>query len=150
MRTDDKINSTSSLLGRLWLFPAAYLVHIVEETWGVGVPHGINLSLVQFFVLSGAAWVLLVVGVLLARRLGFSQFLQVCLATVFLLNGFSHIFNSARFAMYDAGVISGTLIFIPLGALTLFALRNAMARRRYFVGIVLGLLMQAAAFVLAM
>lgn len=146
----NKTDSTSSPLGRLWLFPAAYLVHIVEETWGVGVPHGINLSLAQFFVLSGAAWALMLAGVLLARRFGFSQFLQVCLATVFLLNGFSHIVNSARFAMYDAGVISGTLIFIPLGALTLFALRNAMARRRYFVGIVLGLLMQAAAFVTAM
>jgi hypothetical protein len=146
----DKIVSTSSLLGRLWLFPAAYLLHIVEETWGVGVPHGINLSLAQFFVLSGAAWALLVVGVVLARRFGFSQFLQVCLATVFLANGFSHIVNSAVFAGYDAGVITGALVFIPLGALTLFTLRKEMARRRYFVAVAAGLLMQAVATVLAM
>ncbi|PYS75993.1 MAG: hypothetical protein DMF66_17160, partial [Acidobacteria bacterium] len=58
----DKTSSTSSLLGRLWLFPAAFLLHMVEESRGVGVPHGFNLSPTQFFVYSGAALVLMVVG----------------------------------------------------------------------------------------
>ena len=149
LRMRDKTDSTSSLLGRPWLFPAAYLLHIVEETRGVGVPHGFNLSLAQFFVYSGAAWALLVVGVVLGRKFGFSQFIQVCLGSVFLVNGFSHLIKSARIAGYDAGVITGTLIFIPLGALTLFALWNAMARRRYFVGMALGVLIQAVATILS-
>lgn len=143
----DKTVSTSSLLGRPWLFPAAYLLHIVEEYWGVG--HGINLSPARFFVYSGAAWALMVVGVFLGRKLGFSQFIQLCLGAVFLVNGFSHLGKCVRVAGYDAGVITGTLIFIPLGALTLYALWNAMARRRYFVAVVLGLLMQAIATILS-
>ena len=145
----DKTVSTPSLLGRPWLFPAAYMLHIVEETRGVGVPHGFNLSLTQFFVYSGAAWALMVVGVVLARRLGFPQLIQVCLGSVFLVNGFSHLSKCVRVAGYDAGVITGTLVFIPLGALTLFALRNAMARWRYFVGVAIGLVMQAVATVLS-
>ena len=145
----DKTVSTPSLLGRPWLFPAAYLLHIVEETRGVGVPHGFNLSLTQFFVYSGAAWALMVVGVVLGRKLGFSQFILLCLGSVFLVNGFSHLSKCVRVAGYDAGVITGTLIFIPLGALTLYALWNEMSRRRYFVGVVLGLLMQAVATVLS-
>ena len=143
----DKTGPTSSLLGRPWLFPAAYLVHIVEETWGVG--RGINLSLTQFFVYSGVAWALLVVGVLLGRKLGFSQLLQVCLGAVFLVNGFSHLGKCVRVAGYDAGVITGTLIFIPLGALALYALWDEMSRRRYFVGVGIGLVMQAVATLLS-
>lgn len=145
----DKNSPASSLLGRPWLFPAAYLLHIVEETRGVGVPNGFNLTMAQFFVYSGAAWVLLVVGVWLGRRYGFSQFIQVCLGSVFLFNGFSHLFKSARAGGFDAGVITGTLVFIPLGALALCALWGAMGRRRYMVGVALGLLMQAVATLLS-
>lgn len=149
LRMRDKTSSTSSLLGRLWLFPAAFLLHMVEESRGVGVPHGFNLSPTQFFVYSGAALVLMVVGLFLARRYRFPQLLQVCLGSVFLVNGCSHLIKSVAVAGYNAGVITGTLIFIPLGAMTLFALRNRMARWRYFVGMALGVLMQAVATILS-
>lgn len=145
----DKNGSASTLLGRPWLLPAVYLLHIVEETRGVGVPNGFNLTMTQFFVYSSAAWMLLVVGVWLGRRYGFSQFIQLCLGSVFLVNGFSHLFKSARVGALDAGVITGTLLFIPLGALALCALWDAMGRRRYFVGVGLGLLMQAVATLLS-
>lgn len=145
----DQNSPASSLLARPWLFPAAYLLHIMEETRGVGVPNGFHLTMAQFFVYSGAAWVLLVVGVWLGRRYGFSQFIQVCMGSVFLVNGFSHLFKSARVAGFDAGVITGTLVFIPLGALALGALWDAMGRRRYLAGVALGLLMQAVATLLS-
>jgi hypothetical protein len=145
----DKNDSSSTLLGRPWLFPAAYLLHIVEETRGVGVPNGFKLTMTQFFVYSGAAWALMVVGVWLGRRHGFSQFMQLCLGSVFLVNGFTHLFKSARFGVLDAGVVTGTLLFVPLGALALGALWGAMGRRRYFVGVGLGLLMQAVATILS-
>src|SRR5947209_1216266 len=145
----DKINSRFSASRWLWLFPPIFLLHIIEERWGVGAPHGINLSLKAFVILSGGAWVLMIVGVILALRLGFTQFLVVCLATLFFVNALSHIANCIYIAGYDAGTITGTLLFIPLGLITLISLRKKLRPKRYFTAIAIGLVIQAIAFILA-
>ena len=133
----------------LWLFPIAYFLHAIEEIKGLGAFHGINLSSKQFLVFSGVALLLLVCGIILARRYGFPQLLSVCLGTAVLLNGLSHIAESVSIAGYDAGVITGTVIFIPIGLVTLFGLMKSMARLRYAVGIALGVLIQGIAMILA-
>ena len=133
----------------LWLFPLTYLLHVIEEVSGVGALHGINLSLQVFLILSTAAWLLMTCGVVLAQRFGFPQFMGVCLGTTFFLNGLAHIVRSLVFGGYDAGVISGTIVFIPLGLVTLITLRNNMRRRRYIVGVVLGVVIQTIATILA-
>ena len=133
----------------LWLFPAAYLLHIIEEVRGVGALHGINVSLTVFLILSSAAWVLMICGIALAHRFGFPQFIGVCFGTTFFLNGLWHILNSLMNGGFDAGVISGSVIVIPLGRATLISLRNSMRRQRYFVGIVVGLLIQTIAAIVA-
>lgn len=131
----------------LWLFPLVYLLHILEELKGIG--HGINLSLDVFLILSTAAWLLMTCGILLAQRFGFPQFMGVCLGSTVFLNGLWHIFNSLTNHRYDAGLISGSVIFIPLGLATLIKLRNSMRRQRYIVGVVLGMAIQTIATMLA-
>ena len=133
----------------LWLFPLAYLLHAVEEIRGVGVLHGINLSLNVFLILSTAAWLLMTSGIVLAQRFGFPQFMGVCLGTTVFLNGLSHIFNSLINRGYDAGLISGSVIFIPLGLVILMSLRNSMRRQRFIVGVVLGITIQTIATIIA-
>lgn len=133
----------------LWLFPVTYLLHVVEEIKGVGAVHGINVSLSGFFILSAAAWLLMTCGVVLAQRFGFPQFMQVVLGTTVLLNGLSHIFSSVINRGYDAGVISGTVIFIPLGLATLISLRNSMRMKRYIIGVILGMVIQSIALIIA-
>ena len=133
----------------LWLFPLAYLLHAIEEVRGVGALPGINLSLNVFLILSTAAWLLMICGVVLAKKFGFPQFIGVCLGSTFFLNGLSHIFISLIYRGYDAGVISGSVIFIPLGLTTLISLRNSMRRQRYIVGVVLGIVIQAIATIVA-
>jgi hypothetical protein len=135
---------------RLWLFLLVYPLHILEEIRGVGASHGINLSLKQFFILSGAACLLLAIGILLAQKFRFPQLLEIVLGTVFVLNGLSHIINSVTIHGYDAGVITGGLIMIPLGVISLVRLRNSMRRRRYFAGVALGLVAQAIITLLAL
>ena len=146
----DNISSTLSTTRWLWLFPLAYLLHVIEEYRGVGALHGINLTPIQFLVLSSAAWLLMLTGIVLSKRYGFPQLLGICLGTVFLLNGLSHILHSIVIRGYDAGVISGTLIFIPLGTATLISLRNKMSQLRYCVGIALGTVMQLVATIVAL
>lgn len=123
-----------------WLFPATYLLHIIEELWGLVALPGSHLSRTKFLGLSGVAWLLMVIGLVLAQRFGFPQMLAVCLGTIFVVNGLSHLIHSLLIAGYAPGVLTGTLILIPLGLATLIGLRNSMRRRRYFAGIALGII----------
>jgi len=135
---------------RLWLFLLVYPLHIIEEIRGVGAFRGINLSLKQFFILSGAGCLLLAVGILLAQRFRFPQLLEIVFGTVFLLNGLSHIINCVVIRGYDAGVITGTLILMPLGVTSLIRLRNSMRWLRYSAGVGLGLVVEGIITVLAL
>ena len=134
---------------RLWLYTLVYPLHIIEEVSSVGGLHGINLSRTAFFAISGTAALMLVAGILLAQKFRFPQFLEIILAAVVIANAISHIMNSIAIRGYGAGVITGTLFFIPLGVTTLFSLRKSMRPLRYFAGIGLGLLMQAVIIVIA-
>jgi hypothetical protein len=141
---------TSTQSRRLWLFLLVYPLHIIEEIRGVGATSGINLSLKQFFILSGAACLLLAIGILLAQRFRFPQLLEIIFGTVFLLNGLSLIINCAVIRGYDAGVITGTLVMIPLGVISLVRLRNSMRRLRYFAAVGLGFAIQGIIIMLAL
>ena len=143
------LSETSIQSRRLWIFLLVYPLHVIEEIRGVGVFRGINLSLKQFFILSGAACLLMGVGILLAQRFRFPQLLEVMFGTVFFLNGASHIINCVVIRGYDAGVITGTLIMIPLGVVSLIRLRSSMRRRRYIAGVALGLVIQVIITMLA-
>jgi len=135
---------------RLWLFLLVYPLHILEEIRGVGVSHGINLSLKQFFILSGGACLLLAISILLAQKFRFPQLLEIVLGTVVVLNALSHITNCIIIRGYDAGVITGTLIFIPLGVTSLIRLRPSMRWPRYLAAVGLGFVIQVIIILLAL
>ena len=135
-----------SAVGWSWLFPVAVLVHIIEEYWG-GVAfaaspsemRGVSLRPAQFLILTAIGLGLLTVGVVLAHRLKFQQWLMVCLGTIVSINGLTHTASSVFKAEYNPGLISGVLIFIPLGVVTLLGLRRAMRRRRYYAALAAGI-----------
>ncbi len=134
---------------RLWLYALVYPLHVIEEVRGVGVLHGINLSPRAFFAFSGAAVLVLVIAIVLSQRLRFPQFLEIVLGTVVIANAISHIVNSIAIRGYDAGVITGTLLFIPLGVTTLISLRKSMRPLRYVAAAGLGLVMQGVIMIIA-
>src|SRR6266849_3697169 len=146
----DMNRSNPSGSRRLWLFVLVYPLHILEEIRGVGVSHGINLSLKQFFILSAAACLLMVGGILLSIRFRFPQLLEIFFGTVFVLNALSHITNCIIIRGYDAGVITGTLIFIPLGVTSLIRLRPSMRWPRYLAAVGLGFVTQVIIILLAL
>jgi hypothetical protein len=69
--TNNTGSTPLSTLRCLWLFPLAYLLHAIEEYRGVGALHGINLSPTEFLVLSSAAWLLMLTGIVLSKRYRF-------------------------------------------------------------------------------
>jgi hypothetical protein len=127
-----------------------YPLHIIEEIRGVGVLHGINLSLTKFFVFSSAGLLLMVIGIFLAQRFRFPQFLGTFLGTLFVVNGLSHITNSVVIAGYDRGLITGIVFLIPLGLMTLIRAWNGMRRLRYFAAVVMGLAVHGVISIIAL
>ncbi|HEX8136801.1 MAG TPA: HXXEE domain-containing protein [Pyrinomonadaceae bacterium] len=152
----NEIASGSTVKIWLWLFPVVYLLHIAEEYWAgggyvayVARTHGVQLSPTKFLVLNAVGWALMTLGVALARRLGFTEWLLVCLATVILINGLSHTTSAVLRGEYNPGLLTGLLIFIPLGVGLLFYLSGRMRRRRYLGALTVGVLVHGVIFLLA-
>jgi hypothetical protein len=128
-----------------WLFPSTYLLHIAEEFWGgegysahLAKTRGVSLTAARFFFLTGIGALLMVAGIFIAERLNFLQMLLVILGTVVLVNGLSHTVTGARTAMYNPGLWTGLMLWIPLGALTLVRLKGDMGGGRYLTGVGIG------------
>jgi Protein of unknown function with HXXEE motif len=152
----DDISSDSLTTICLWVFPVVYLLHIAEEYWGgggfpayVARTRGIYLSPTKFLLLNGIGLALTIIGVSLARRLGFTEWLLVCLATVVLINGLSHTVASLVRVEYNPGFVTGLLLFIPLGAATLaYMKRRRMRGRRYAGALIVGAAIHGVIFLL--
>lgn len=138
-----------SLILWAWLLPVAYLIHISEENWGGGgYPaymlrvKGIHISQTRFLVLTGLGWALMLLGLYLARRLRFLEWMIVCLAMVEAANGVSHTITAVATRTYNPGLVSGLLVFIPLGAVILFRLWRGMSGSRYLTAVSVGIAIQ--------
>lgn len=130
----------------LCLFPLTYIFHIAEEYWGgEGYPayllsvHGVEFSGTRFLILQSIGIVLMVVGILIARRLNFPHLLLAILATVFLKNAITHIIRSGLRVEYEPGLVTSIFLWLPLGAVSLFHLGRFMSGGRFLLGLAIGL-----------
>lgn len=130
----------------LWLFPATYLIHIAEEYWGGGGfsayiarVRNVNLPPSRFLLMNGIGLALMILGVVLAQRYKFSHWLLACFGMITMGNGLSHTINSVVSREYNPGLISGLLIWIPLGVAALVYVKGHMARRRFWTALSLGI-----------
>ncbi len=69
--------------------------------------------------------------------------------TVVLINGLVHAIASVVTFSYSPGLVSGLLLFIPLGAITLRRAREQVNRRTFRAGVIVGLVMHAVVVLLA-
>ena len=144
MRRSTSFSDSRALL---WMFPLSYLAHIAEEYWAAGgYPAylnqvlGVQLSPGRFLALQTAGLVLMCLGIMLARWLGFRRQMMVILASVVLTNALTHTIRSILGVRYEPGLVTSLLIWVPLGSVTLFQLYGRMSAARYFVGAALGIL----------
>jgi 4-amino-4-deoxy-L-arabinose transferase-like glycosyltransferase len=140
-----------------WLLPLAYLIHISEEYRGGGGysaymarVRGVHITPTRFLVLNGIGCGLMLLGIFLARRLKFLEWLVVCLCTVEAANGVSHTITAVVKSSYNPGVVTGLLLFIPLGAAGLYLLKKSMNRSRYLTAMVVGVAIQGVVSLLAL
>jgi uncharacterized protein with HXXEE motif len=129
-----------------WLFPITYLIHITEEiNGGEGYSaylerlRGIHITPDRFMLAQIIGLVLMVVGILVARRLNFPNLFNVVLGTTVLVNGLTHTVQTLYHREYVPGLVTGLLIWLPLGVVTLVQFRKSLSTPRYLLATALGI-----------
>lgn len=140
-----------------WLFPLTYLIHIAEEYWcGEGYPayilrvRGVYLSTTRFLVAQALGTVLMAGGIMLARRFNFPHMMIIIMASSVLVNGLTHTLTSLSNLTYGPGVLSSALIWIPLSIFCLVHFKKDLNRKRYLLGVAIGLGVNMLVFVITM
>jgi hypothetical protein len=130
----------------VWLFPPTYVIHLGEEYLAAdGFPLWAERTLaIQFSNAEFTAWSALALGLMclggwLVSRDPKFRFIEIALAVAVLGNVAVHVFTSILTWTYSPGLVSGVLIWIPLGTLRLQRARRALTRRGYIAGVYLGL-----------
>jgi len=143
MQTNFRTAAAVNLLS--WVFPITYLIHIAEEYWvGEGYPayilrlRGVHMSTTRFLLAQGVGFVLVTIGILLARRFKFPQMMLVILGAIVLVNGITHTLTALSIMRYGPGLWSSIFIWMPLGLFTIWRFRNAVTRRKYWIAIAIG------------
>ena len=140
-----------SHISHFWflLFPATYLIHVLEEYFGGSSSKvssnkvaGTNVSAGQFVLFNGIGIGLMLIGFVIARTDGFLDWLSVMLGTVVLVNGLSHTYATVSRRKYNPGFISGILVWAPLGIFTLYRLSYFMPAKRFIAPVLVGLAVQ--------
>src|SRR5262245_26514290 len=128
-----------------WFFPITLPIHIAEEFWGGegflswnAHATGAVFSVAKFFTLVTVGFVLVLTGVLLARRYPKMRWIISALATIFLINGFSHLVATITHHQYSPGLVSGLLIWIPFSIWILIAEHRLTTKRTFFGGVMTG------------
>jgi hypothetical protein len=141
-----------------WLFPLSYLIHIAEEYWGgEGYPayifrlRGVHMSTTRFLVAQSVGFVLVTIGVILARRLKFLPMMLVILGTVVAVNAITHIVTALKGLSYGPGLVSSIIVWGPLGIATLIRYKSAIDdQRQYWLAIAIGVAINVVVGILTM
>jgi hypothetical protein len=157
VRSETRLSDKTRPTAWGWLFPATYAIHILEELWGgagftawlAGVA-GVELTARQFLIWNALALLLMTAGVLLTLRYGHLRWLLLAYGVAFLLNALSHLAASLYTVSYSPGLLSGLLLWLPLGALALLRFRKTLGRRGRRAGLVVGVLMHCVVLALTL
>ena len=129
-----------------WLIPITYLIHIAEEYWGgegysayIYRMRGVVMSPTRFMVAQAIGFLLVVVGIILARRFRFPGMMFVILSMTMMGNALTHTYNAIVAQSYNPGLLSSLLIWLPVGVFALVRFYRATTKKKYWIGIVIGI-----------
>ena len=151
MNNSNDGNSAGSVGPWVWAIPAAYAVHVLEEAFGghglmcwMAAGGGVDWSLAEFFGVNMAGLLTLCLAAWAARKWEAWRWPIVSGATIFIANGIWHAAICAMTGSYISGVLTGLLLYIPLGLFVMFRLRHLISPRSYVFAIVIGMVIHAA------
>jgi len=129
----------------IFLFPATYLVHIAEEYWG-GFPTrtaeltGLAIPEAAFLAANVFFWILMLAAVMATLYQPSRAPLVITLATVITVNATLHVGGALLTASYSPGLVSGLLLWLPLGVSALVRGFRAVPERGFRHGVLVGVL----------
>ena len=140
----------------IWLFPATYILHILEESLGgerfyawIRRVTGRAIPAVAFFALNGIFFLSMIIAVV-ALRAGEVPWLLPALGTLTTINGLGHLAGTFATRTYSPGLVSGVLLWIPLGIAALWLSRPSLSSGEWWLGIATRLLMSGVVVGLAL
>jgi len=118
--------------------PIAFLAHICEE-WlgGPGFPawtqstFSVGVSPARFVVMSASGLLVITVSIIAALQNRRDAWLAATFATMITVNGLLHGIATAASSTYSPGTITGLLVFVPLGSLTLLSMSRCLPRHQF-------------------
>lgn len=144
------VEASATSRGRLfedwiWLFPLTYLIHAAEEyfggegfyRWSARII-GRGMTPDEFLAVNSFAWLLMTGSVLAFRKTPSVRWLTLSFATLVFINGLVHLAGSLWTNTYSPGLVSGLLLWIPLGAATFYRARGRVTRRSLVSGVFVG------------
>ena len=133
--------------GGVWLFPSTYVVHLAEEYFGADGftvwlqrTFGIPLTDAEFVAWNVFGLMLMCVGAVLVGRGAQFRFIEIALAVAVLGNAAGHAISSIVTLTYSPGLITGVLLWGPLGWFRLRMGAAATSRRGRIAGVSIGVL----------
>jgi hypothetical protein len=118
--------------------PIAFFAHICEEgLGGPGFPTWTQNTLrwgvspARFVLMSSSGLLLMTVSVIAALRNRRVAWLAATVAAMITVNGLLHALATAAYSTYSPGTITGLLVFVPLGSVTLLSMSRRLPRREF-------------------
>jgi hypothetical protein len=138
---------------RLLLFPATYLVHILEECFAgerfyrwIHRISGIRLTAAQFVAINALAWIAMASA---AFTVPPENWLWTAIGCTVLVNGVLHLATTILTRTYSPGVVSGVVLWIPLGLYYVLQGNAILPQRELWTALSTGVAIQAGVSLLA-
>lgn len=96
------------------------------------------MSAERFWVAHIFGVVLMITGLILARRLKFLFVMLVIIGSTIMINGLTHTYTAIRMGGYGPGLYSSLFLWIPLGLATVVYLKNRCISWKYWMAIGIG------------
>lgn len=132
----------------IWLYPVSFMIHILEEYYGgIGfynwLAHlGMEISAIRWLAVNIFFLFIMAVAIILVKNNRNLIWILIALGIEVSLNGFGHAIGSIITKVYSPGLLSGLLIWFPLGIFTLIYSKKKTIKKIFIFGIVAGLLLR--------
>ena len=131
----------------VWLFVAAYAMHLLEESFGgfaewMAIAIGRPLPIRDFVLINAAGFGVMIAAAALSTRCAALGWLAIGIATLMFVNGLAHLFASLATGTYSPGLITGTVLYLPLGQLALLRAWDQAPAALFGRGVLAGLAAQ--------
>lgn len=129
-----------------WLVPAIYPLHMLEEYYGgfyawLARSIGTTPPPLQFPKLDTLFLAAMIAGVAAAMLKPFWRWLALIFALASALNGLTHLIAGIFTMSHSAGVITGAVLWLPLGGYILYLAYKGLQRKPFVLGVVGGIVL---------